>query len=99
MRFIGVRELRLKPREVWKKLHDEGELVLTMNGKPMAVIAGVTEESLEQTIRALRRLRYEAALAATQAHSVSTGHNKMSREEIEAEIAAARGSSSARSRR
>lgn len=99
MRFVGVRELRLKPREVWKKLREEGELVLTMNGKPMAVLAQVSEENLEQTFRALRRLRFQEVLAAARSHSVSKGLDKMSDEEVEAEIAAARKSARARSRR
>lgn len=99
MKSVGVAELRTRPREVWKTLREEGELVLTMNGKPMAVLAGVSEETLEQTLRGLRRLRFQAVLAAAHSHSVSKGLDKMSDEEIEAEIAAARKSARARSRR
>ncbi len=99
MRFVGVRDLRLRPREVWKKLREEGELVLTMNGKPMAVIAEVSEDTLEQTLRAVRRLRFKMSLAAIQTHSVSKGLDKMSMEEIDAEIAAARRAARARSRK
>ena len=96
--MLGVLGL-LEHKDIVGKLREEGDLVLTMNGKPMAVIAEVCEDTLEQTLRAVRRLRFEMSLAAIQAHSVSKGLDKMSMEEIDAEIAAARKEARARSRK
>jgi antitoxin (DNA-binding transcriptional repressor) of toxin-antitoxin stability system len=33
--FVTIRDLRLKPAEVWDKLRRQRELVLTSNGRPV----------------------------------------------------------------
>ena len=44
MKFITVRDLRGRPTEVWTKLSRDKELVLTSNGKPIAILSAVSEE-------------------------------------------------------
>jgi len=90
MEFITVRDLRLRPREVWRKLRGRGELVLTSHGRPVAVITSVSEGELEQTLFALRRAR--AQVAASRLRRLAEEHSlqQMSAEEIEAELAQAR---------
>ncbi|BCV22168.1 hypothetical protein hamaS1_22370 [Moorella sp. Hama-1] len=39
MRFVTLRELRLKSGEIWRQLQKEGEMVITSNGKPVAVLS------------------------------------------------------------
>jgi prevent-host-death family protein len=65
MRFISVRELNTKPKEVWDKVRD-GEIVVTSNGKPIALLSPVTEDTLEKTLRAIRRSRALIALEELQ---------------------------------
>jgi prevent-host-death family protein len=55
MEFVTIRDLRLKPAEVWDKLRRQRELVLTSNGRPVAVMAGVREDDVAETGAALRR--------------------------------------------
>ena len=43
MNYIGVSELK-QTKRMWKMLDSEGELVLTKEGKPGAVILAVTPE-------------------------------------------------------
>lgn len=97
MEFITVRDLRLRPGEVWRKLREVGELVLTSNGRPVAVISGVQEGELEQTLSALRRARAQVAVSRLRRLAQERGWQNLSAEEIEAEIAQARRERSASS--
>jgi prevent-host-death family protein len=90
MKFVTVRDLRLKPRDLWEKLKTAHEVVLTSNGRPVAVIAGVDEDSFEATVAALRRLRAARAVEEMQRRSVERGLDRLSLAVIEAEIRAAR---------
>lgn len=46
MKFANVRELKNKTSEILRKAENE-DVVITSNGKPRAIITGVTEESFE----------------------------------------------------
>ena len=90
MRFVTVRELRSRSAEVWQRLADEGEVVLTSNGKPVAILSAVSQENLEESLAAFRRARATAAVEAMQRQSVAANVHRMPRRQIHAEIAAAR---------
>jgi hypothetical protein len=89
MRFITVKDLSIRPREVWKMIAND-DVVLTSNGKPMAIISGVTEEGLEKTLKIIRRSRFMAALEEMQAHAAEAGLDKMTNAEISKAIAGVR---------
>ncbi len=89
MRFISVREMNTKPKEVWKKIKEE-ELVITLNGKPIALLSEVSEETLEKTIRMIRRSRALMALEEMQKKSLASALDKMADAEIQDEIRAVR---------
>jgi len=89
MRFISVRDLSTKPREIWTKIKDE-EVVITSNGKPIALLSGVTEETLEKTVRSIRRSRALIALEEMQKKSLELGLDKLTDSQIESEIQAVR---------
>jgi prevent-host-death family protein len=89
MRFISVRDLNTKPKEIWNRVKDE-EVVITSNGKPIALLSGVTEETLEKSLRAIRRSRALIALEEMQKKSIELGLDKLTTAEIESEIRAAR---------
>ena len=42
MRFITVRELRSRSAEIWRRLADEPDMVITSNGKPVAILSAQT---------------------------------------------------------
>ena len=86
MRFVSVRDLRSKSAQIWKDLPSEGEMVITSNGHPIAILAPVTEAGLEDTLRAFRRARAVEAVAALQGQSSEAGRDRISMEEIDAEI-------------
>jgi len=89
MRFISVRDLNTRPKEIWRKIKDE-EVVITSNGKPIALLSGVTEETLEKTVRSIRRSRALIALEEMQKKSIELGLDKWTDSQIESEIRAVR---------
>ncbi len=90
MRFVSVRDLRGKSAEIWKELSKVREMIITSNGKPIAILSAVSEENLEESLAAFRRARAVAAVESMQTASVEAGTDRMSLEEINAEIAAVR---------
>jgi antitoxin (DNA-binding transcriptional repressor) of toxin-antitoxin stability system len=90
MRFVSVRDLRSKGRRIWEELASEKELVVTSNGRPIALLTDVNEENFENTLRDLRRARALRAVEEMQQASLKGGLDKMSDQEIDAEIRAVR---------
>jgi len=90
MKFINVRELRLRPGEVWKKLKIEKDIVLTLNGKPFAVLNSTDEDRLEQTLASLRRSRALEAMEKLQKYSKDKDLDKLTIEDIEKEVQSVR---------
>ena len=90
MRFVSVRELRGQSASVWKALAEERDLVITSNGKPIALLSATSGESLEESLGAIRRARAQAAATSMQQTSLRAGSDRMSLDDINAEIDAAR---------
>lgn len=90
MKFVSVRDLRGKSAEIWRELPDEREMVVTSNGRPVAILAAVSESNLEESLKAFRQARAVDAVAALQRRSVACGTDALSAQQIEAEIAAVR---------
>ena len=90
MRFVSVRDLRGKAADIWRDLPEEREMVITSNGRPIAILAAVSESDLEDALAAFRKARAIDAVAALQRRSVSAGNDTLAGEEIEAEIVAVR---------
>ena len=90
MKFISVRDLRGKSAEVWKDLPAEQEVVVTNNGRPVAILSAVNESDLEESLFAIRRACAAGALMYLQRRSVERGTDSITMDEIDAEIRAAR---------
>jgi antitoxin (DNA-binding transcriptional repressor) of toxin-antitoxin stability system len=90
MKFISVRDLRGKSAEVWKKLPREREVVVTSNGRPIAILSAVNESNLEESLSAIRQARAAEAVMSLQRRSVEQGTDGVSMEEIDTEIRAVR---------
>ncbi len=90
MKFVSIRDLRGKSAEVWKKLSGEREMVITSNGRPIAILAAVNESNLEESLSAFRQARAVEAVASLQRRSVEQGADNISMDEIDAEIRAVR---------
>jgi antitoxin (DNA-binding transcriptional repressor) of toxin-antitoxin stability system len=86
MKFISVRDLRGKSAEVWKNLPGEREMVVTSNGRPIAILAAVSESNLEESISAFRQARSVEAVVSLQRRSLEQGTDSITAKEIETEI-------------
>ena len=90
MKFLSVRDLRGKSAEIWKRLPGEREMIITNNGRPIAILAAVNESNLEESLAAFRQARAGEAVASLQRRSVEQGTDKISMGEVEEEIKAVR---------
>lgn len=90
MDFVTTKELRAESGKVWKKLEAGEDVVITRNGKPFALMVHSNGESLEAILRAIRAERFAESAYKLQRRSVEQGLDKMTMEEITAEIALAR---------
>jgi prevent-host-death family protein len=89
MKFLSTRQLRNNPGHV-RKLVQKEDLVLTSNGKPIAMLLGLEEGSLEETALAVRQARAQIALSSMRKKAARLGADKMSAARIDAEIHAVR---------
>ncbi len=90
LQFLSVRDLRARGAAIWDSLTTQREMVVTNNGRPVAVLSAVDEGSVEETIRAIRQARAVGAVTAMQEHALESGLDHLTAEEIEAEIQAVR---------
>lgn len=90
MKFLSVRDLKTKSAQVWKDLPKQKEMIVTNNGRPIALLSSVDENNVEEVLTAFRYARAKNTLASIQFHSVETGTDQISLEEINSEIKAVR---------
>ena len=89
MKFISTRELRNRPGWV-RELTREDEVIVTANGKPIALLLGIDEGDLEETALAVRQAKAQRALSRMRRDAAIRGLDQMSAVQIDAEIRAAR---------
>jgi antitoxin (DNA-binding transcriptional repressor) of toxin-antitoxin stability system len=90
MKFLSVRDLKTKSSQVWKELEGQKEMIVTSNGRPIALLSSVNENNLEQVLTAFRRARATNAVASIQYESIQKGTDMISLDEINTEIGAVR---------
>lgn len=90
MRFVSVRDLRGKSAEIWRRVSAEKDLVVTSNGRPIAILSTVSERNLEESLAAIRQARAIQAVESMQRSSVEAGRDRLSSKLIDAEIKAVR---------
>lgn len=90
MEFVNVRDLRTNSMSLWRKMKKSEDVILTLKGKPIALMIGMTEENFQPTLDVLTRLRGMLVLKEIQKQAAEKGKNKMTMEEIDREIALVR---------
>ncbi len=90
MKFVTVRDFRIRPAEVWKNLEKDEEVIITSNGKPIAMLTGISDVTFDETIKVFRRAKAELAVSRMRKTAMKKGLTGLSREEIEAEIKSVR---------
>jgi len=90
MQFISVRDFRTSSAAIWKRLPEEQEMVITNNGRPIALLTPLTDRDLEENLAAIRQAKALQAVRKIQMQSIENGTNKMTLEEINREISEVR---------
>ncbi|MCL2693646.1 MAG: prevent-host-death protein [Oscillospiraceae bacterium] len=85
MNFYTARDLRTIPKSIWKSLSENREVIITNNGKPSALMLGITEDNFDEVVRAVRQAK--AMIAFNSMRNKAARKGFMSEEEINAEIA------------
>ena len=88
MHFFTARDIRTMPKRIWESLSENGELVITNNGKPQALMLDISENSFEDVIKAVRQAKAMRAFNSMRGKAASRGF--MPAKEVEAEIRAYR---------
>lgn len=90
MNLIAIKDLK-QPRRLKERLSSEKELLLTSDGKPVAILVEVgPADDPEAVIQAVRDSRSRLALARVRESARRAGTNGMSLQDIEKEIAVSR---------
>ncbi len=90
MAFVSIGDMRTRPGEVWQQLRSEGDLVLTSSGQPFALMISAENEEIEELLIALRRAQAQLAVSRMRKQAEVKKVNRLSEEEIQAEILLAR---------
>ena len=90
MDFVTTKELRAESGKVWAKLEAGEDIVIMRNGKPFALMVHTEASELEDNLRSFRAAKIGRLLAEQHKRSIALGLDKMTMEEIDAEIDAAR---------
>ena len=81
MEFVPYRVLRNQPSELRKKLDEKGELVVTVDGEPLAIMLQIPKGSLEDLVLLLSKVRTQLAVSTIREQSRKSGLNKMTVEQ------------------
>lgn len=90
MQMIASRELSSKPGAVLSKVATEGAMVVTRDGRPMAILTPTSAESLVEDLQEIAFSQARRAVRNMRAAASEAGVSSLSLEEIDREIQAVR---------
>lgn len=88
MTFYSVQDLETKTEEIWDFLSADGEVVITNNGKPAALIIDIPEDSFDEIAQAVRQAKAMYAIHSMRQKAAAEGF--MTDAEIDTEISVSR---------
>jgi hypothetical protein len=90
MKLIAISELK-QPRRLKQRLQAEKELLLTSDGRPVAMLLNLeAAEDPESILQSIRDSRSRLALGRIRESARASGANRLTPEQINAEIYGAR---------
>lgn len=98
MKTVTIRDFRTRPKQVRQALEREREAVLTVNGRPVAVLIPTDAATMDETLETVRRARGLEALRAIRRHSRESLLGRLSGRDVDAIIARTRRARGRRSR-
>ena len=88
MQFVSIREFRNSTREVWERIEQEEEVVITVNGKPKAILLNIPDDDFGLIYDCVRRAKKLHFLFKQHSETQELGY--INDEVIHLEIKAAR---------
>jgi len=89
-KMITVGELASNFCKVLREADKNGFAVIAKDGKPCSILIATSEDTLVEDIRAIAHVKFKHALLRSQILAAKNEFYKMTMEDIDAEIAAAR---------
>jgi hypothetical protein len=86
MQFVSYRDLRNEPSALRKKLASEGELIVTVDNKPFAVMINLGDENVHDILLMVSRLRAQTAVRSIRSQVRRDGLDKVNLKDINALI-------------
>lgn len=86
MEFVPYRLMRNQPKELRKKLEKQGELVVTVDGEPLAIMLQIPKGSLEDLVMLVSQVRAQLSVARIRQNARQNGTDQMTDEEINAVV-------------
>ncbi|MCC6568370.1 MAG: hypothetical protein U0V48_04240 [Anaerolineales bacterium] len=86
MEFVPYRLMRNQPKELRKKLEKQGELVVTVDGEPLAIMLQVPKGSLEDLVMLVSQVKAQLSVARIRQNARQNGTDQMTDEEINAVV-------------
>lgn len=83
MEFVPYRLLRNQPTELRKRLEEQGELVVTVDGEPMAIMLQIPKGSLEDLVLLVSQVRAQLAVAAIREQARQSHLDQMTPEQVD----------------
>ncbi|MBM3120749.1 MAG: hypothetical protein FJZ97_01025 [Chloroflexi bacterium] len=90
MEALSYRVLRNQPGRLEQSLGKQGLVLITKGGEPFALMVGLAEETLEDTVKLVAQVRAQQAVASMRAQARARGLDLLTDKQIRAEIEAAR---------
>ena len=84
MQFVPYRDLRNEPSALRKKLANEGELIVTVDNKPFAVMINLGDENVQDILLMVSRLRAQMAARAIRSQARRDGLDKLTLKDVNA---------------
>lgn len=90
MKSVTAKDLGNRSSKLWGDLRREGEMVVTDNGEPVAILTATDADSLEESLRRLRQSRTVDTLNKLQREAERRGLDESTFDDINDEIRAFR---------
>ena len=90
MEAISYRIIRNEPGKFEEILRRAGTIILNKNGEPFAIVLDAANESLESLVRVVSQVRAQIAVSEMRDAAREGGLDRLTQDEIQAEIGAVR---------
>jgi len=74
VKFVNVRDFRNSSRDIWEKVNNDEDVIITNNGKPAAILVNVSEGNLDEVLASIRQARAMRAFNRLQEQASSSKH-------------------------